>query len=157
MAASLVCAQASTCIRGDPEPVLRAPAQRLAKHQFRRTHAKEAIETISLPRGDSFRLDHSGCEYYVIAFTVRPRQTGIDRLHIAAKGLRQLAALKPDIVFDLQAAAVAMEEVRRAGVPLVDGEEHPVAGDGEDFLQTRFVFDSAPRGAVRFRLFKGPL
>lgn len=145
------------CVRSEPEPLVAVAKPGLSARQFRRTNAHEAVEDLAFARGDRLRIDHGGCEYFVLTFTVRPTQGVRSRLLTAARGLRQLAALKPAAPFDLPAAAAAMESLHRSGPPLVDGQDYPVPGDGEDFLQARFSFDAAPHGAVRFRLLKGPL
>ncbi|MGM9481472.1 hypothetical protein ACS5PN_09805 [Roseateles sp. NT4] len=149
-------APAQDCVRSEPQPLLPS-AHGVEARQFRRLNTHEAVESFTLRSGDRFRVEHGGCEYVVLSFSLRPAQANSSRLLAAAQGLRQLAALKPAAIFDLAAAASAMEALARSGQALVNGQEYPVPGDGEDFLQARFMFDAAPRGVVSFKLIRGPL
>ena len=60
------------CVRGEPEPVLRA-AGAAARPRFERRGTLSAVEDLQLDGATSLRITHGGCAHYVMtyAFTVR--------------------------------------------------------------------------------------
>ena len=64
------------CVRGEPEPVLRAGASPVAS--FERTGALSATESLQLDDTTSLRITHSGCAHYTETYAFAIRAANID-------------------------------------------------------------------------------
>lgn len=138
-------------MRCEPVPVFPKAAPSI--HRFTTTSASTAVETFRLPSGELLRLEHGGCEYYVLTlqFSAPVKQTAYVS---AARLLDTLIPLQPDSRFDLALAANTLREMASKNAPL--NTESPVPGDGEDFLQARLKLERA-KGKLQLTLFRGPL
>ena len=82
------------CVRGEPEPVLRAGGSPAAS--FERTGALSATEDLQLDDTTSLRITHSGCAHYTetYAFTIRAASTDVANADVwLAHGAKLLRAL----------------------------------------------------------------
>ena len=155
------------CMRGKPYPVFSKNLPELRSRQFSLKSVHEANERIQLKSGESIRIHHWGCEYYVITFRFESAdilKAGMSKsaaFKEAVPLLRKLQQLKADSVFDLGLAASTLEKAILQPNDLAFGEQFPVEGDGTDFLQTQVKIDSAGRndkvGFIEVSLLKGPL
>lgn len=141
-------------MRGEPVPVF--PQASPGAHSFTRKSATEAIETLRLSSGDMLRLEHGGCEYYVLTIDVPAPASGLaSKAYVAtANRLDELQAMQADANFDLSRASRTLRAMAARGAPL--GEEAEIEGDGEDFLQARLSL-VREKGKLRLSLFRGPL
>lgn len=139
------------CVRSKPSPVFPKAAPGI--HSFSVQSPTTAIETLRLPSGEVLRLEHGGCEYYVLVleFSAAARQNAYAR---AAKLLDSLRPQQPEAGFDLEKVSGTLKEMAARGAPLA--EESEVSGDGLDFLQARLTLEQA-KGKLRLTLFRGPL
>lgn len=141
------------CVRSEPSPVF--PKAAASIHSFSATAPTEAVESLRLPSGEELRLEHGGCEYYVLAFEFSGA-AGPDAYISAAKMLDSLRPLQPDARFDLPLAARTLRAMSARRAPLA--EESEVDGDGLDFLQARLTLEPAKStGKLRLTIFRGPL
>jgi hypothetical protein len=139
------------CVRGEPAPLF--PKAASGMHSFTPKSPTEADETLRLPSGATLRVEHGGCEYYVLTFEF-PGAAKENAYASAARLVDSLRLQQPESVFDLQRAASTLRAMASKGEPL--GKEEEVAGDGEDFLQTRLMLEQR-KGKLRLTLFVGPL
>ena len=141
------------CVRSAPYPAF--PNAAAGIHSFTTKTPSEAIETLRLPSGEVLRLEHGGCEYYVLALEFNG-SAKTDAYASAAKLLDSLRTQQPDIAFDFALAARTLNSMAARRAPLA--EESEIAGDGVDFLQARLVLEPAKtKGKLRLTLFRGPL
>jgi len=155
------------CMRGKPYPVFSKDLPELHNRRFSLKSAHEANERVQLKSGESIRIHHWGCEYYMITFRVE--SAGILKAGMSKSAafkeavllLRKLQQLKADSVFNLGLAANTLEKAILQPTDLSFDEQFPVEGDGTDFLQTQVKVDSAGRigkaGFIEISLLKGPL
>jgi hypothetical protein len=139
------------CVRSEPSPAFPQAAPGI--HKFTVKSTTEAVETLRLPSGEVLRLEHGGCEYYVLVLEF----SAVAKQNAYASGAQLLDSLRPqqpDANFDLALAAKTLRVMAARNAPL--GEESAVAGDGEDFLQANLKLEQA-KGKLRLTLFRGPL
>lgn len=139
------------CVRSEPSPVF--PKAASAIHSFIPKSPTEAIETLRLPSGEKLRLEHGGCEYYVLVveFSAAAKQNAYAH---AANLLDSLLPQQPVTSFDLTLAVKTLRGMAAKGAPL--GEESLVDDDGVDFLQAHLKLARA-KNKLRLTLFRGPL
>jgi hypothetical protein len=85
------------CVRGEPEPVLRAGASPAAS--FARTGALSATEDLQLDDTTSLHITHSGCAHYTetYAFTIRATSVDVTNADLwLTHGAKLLRALPAD-------------------------------------------------------------
>jgi hypothetical protein len=155
------------CMRSEPEPLFLTVTPFFLTHSFIPISKSEANELIEFKTGELLRITHTGCEYYTIIFRFESNSpltsslSPVEAFRKAAKVLRTLNRLKPNLACRLDLAAKTLEKAQNVKPGPFFSIEYPVAGDGVDFLQTRVVVSSAERlgdrEIIEFSLSKGPL
>jgi hypothetical protein len=153
------------CVRGEPAPWLEPGKLATGTHAYRSTGPTSAIETVVRSDGSNITILEGGCESYAAAiryvFPLRRAATDEQLAAHAVGALQLLRRLDARPVFDLAKAEAELERRGDLASLLKSGEEVPVPGDGEDFLQTRIVITRVGRvdggGFVELLLVKGPL
>jgi hypothetical protein len=116
------------CVRGEPEPILRAGASPAAK--FARTGALSATEDIQLDDTTSLHITHSGCAHYseTYAFTIRTPTVDVADtdlwLAYGAKLLRALPA-RESRTSQLESLASTLTNEAAKTAPYTNGD--PIA------------------------------
>ena len=157
----------ASCPRGEPEAIFPIGTPNVLKQSFRPETKRTSIEQIELTSGESIRVRHWGCEYYVLTFVIEPRRSKELNMPAdvayprAAAWLDRLTALKIETPFDLSKVARTLRQYHGMGRKPSFDLELPVEGDGTDFLQTRVRVEipepGHKPGAIQFSLFTGPL
>lgn len=155
------------CVRGEPSPWISRKDRLDGTHAWRRVAPTAALETFVREDGASITILDWGCESYVASIRwVFPNKPPVQRFPLRSRvieALRELQRIGAKSVFGLDKVEAALTRHKDPDLLLRSGDELPVPGDGEEFLQTRVVLtgagtlDAGAAGYVELRLIKGPL
>jgi hypothetical protein len=126
------------CWRPIPKPILTAPQAGLVSDTFKKTAAREAMETTVLDGGATLTITHWGCRALMLTFRLEAKGLPDFSKNVpagyleATRQLRHLATLKARTGFNLEKAAAALEaDVKRTkGLAYIRPVSIP--GSGQD-------------------------
>lgn len=126
------------CWRPLPKAVLTAPQAGLVSDTFKKTAAREAMETAVLDDGTTLTITHWGCRTLMLTFRLETKALPDFSKNVpagyleAARQLRRLAALKAHTGFNLEKAAAALEADVKRTKGLVYIRPVAIPGSGQD-------------------------
>ncbi len=126
------------CLRPVPAPVLKAPQAGVASDSFKKTAAREAMETAVLDGGATLTITHWGCRAVMLTFRLEAKglpdysKDVAGGYQEAARQLRRLAGLKAQTGFNLEKAAAALEAEAKRTKGLAYIRPAFIPGSGKD-------------------------